>query len=568
MSALCTHATLAAANGGACPICDAQRAAGKSKAKPGRPPPTSPVASRPPGPGSLGARPPIDPALARKRLAELRAVNCRERLADFVRHGWHVLHPGVTLAWNWHLDAICDHVQALIAELFRARRNPKHEQSTQNAVINIPPRQLKTEILQIFLPAWVWIEDPSISVRCVSGNSRVVNLASQDCRALLGSQWYRDWFKPQWEITDDADAVKLFKNTARGRRHASTTLEKITGEGTDIIVVDDPHDAGDVASDVKRASVIEKWDKAISNRVNDTLRCARIGIMQRLHEEDWSGHVLAQGGWEHLNLPMEFERKRGCRCPSCAAGKTWIGWSDPRTEEGELLHPERWPKAKVEEARTVLGAYGFAGQMQQRPAPADGGMFKRAWFKEFDLGALPRFDDVLVSCDLANSEHAVRKGSNNALLVLGRKGSWRYILDAQIGRWSMTEIQRRITELQATWQKRAGIPTVKVLVEKKAAGNFVISALRTEMHVMGVVEDDEAQKAHNDKIVRANAVVAQVEGGNVMVPKGAPWVEEFLHELCTFPNGAHDDQVDAFTMALNYWRGSVDLARAMMMAKW
>lgn len=560
----CPHAMLAAGNGGTCPVCipktiTVSAAVGEH------------LADRIEKPRKPTSTPFLDPAVARMRLSQLRAVNARERFSEFVKHGWSVLHPGSRLAWNWHLDAICDHAQAMIEDLIAVRRDEHAVQRCKNLVINIPPRQLKTELLQIFLPAWGWLHDPSLSWRCLSGNSKVVNLASQDCRTLIGSAWYREWFKPTWDIEQDTDAVKLFKNTARGRRHASTTLEKITGEGTDVLIVDDPQDAGDANSEALRERVNEKWDKAIESRVNDRMRCVRIGIMQRLHEEDWSGHVLKQPGWDHLCLPMEYEAKdvKGrCKCPSCVFGETFLGWVDPRTTPGELLHATRMPKSELEAARAVLGPYGYAGQMQQRPAPADGGMFKRAWFKDFDPDALPRFDDVIISCDLANSEKAIRKNSNNALLVLGRKGSWRYVLDEEVGRWSMTEIEKRIEALQAKWQKLAKISTVKVLVEKKAAGNFVISALKNEMGVMGVVEDDEAQKAHNDKMVRASAVVPQIEGGNVMIPVGAPWKEDFLHEICVFPNGSKDDRVDALTQALNYWRGSVDLARAMMMAKW
>lgn len=555
----CPHAVLASANGGRCPVCIPKTITVSAKVG-------EHLADRLEKPRAA-----IDPMVARDRLKKLRAANARESLAEFVKHAWIVLHPGVRLAWNWHLDAICQHAQVMIEDLIKARRDEHFEQRAKNLVINIPPRQLKTEVMQIFLPAWGWLHDPSLSWRCLSGNSKVVNLASQDCRALIGSSWYQDWFKPTWQISDDTDAVKLFKNSARGRRMASTTLEKITGEGTDVIIVDDPQDAGDAHSEALRERVIEKWDKAIESRVNDRLRCVRIGIMQRLHEEDWSGHVLKQGGWEHLCLPMEFETKNTpgrCKCPSCAMGKTFLGWTDPRKTEGELLHEVRTPRTELNAARAVLGPYGYAGQMQQRPAPADGGLFKRAWFKEFDLETMPRFDEIVVSCDLANSEHATRSGSNNALLVVARKGSWRYVLDERVGRWSMTEIQRKIAELQSEWQKRTNIGTVKVLVEKKAAGNFVISAMRNEMGIMGVVEDEEAQKAHNDKLVRANAVVAQVEGGNIMVPKGAPWVEEFLHELCVFPNGAKDDRVDAFTQALNYWRSSNAMRIGMGLAKW
>lgn len=521
---LCSHVFIRRKAGGTCPICE-------------------PLTSRS-----------IDPAIAMARLKSIRACNAKERLSDFVRQGWHVLHPTVPLDWNWHLDVLCEHVEAAGYELLRARREPDYKMQVQNLLINIPPRQLKTEVLQIFFPAWLWIHDPSLIIRCLSGNQTVITLAAQACRLLIGSQWYLDSFRVPWTITGDADAVGLCRNTMLGQRLAGTFLADITGTGSDVLLVDDPHDAQSVNSEVMRQRVINKWDLAIGNRVMNTQRCLRVGIMQRLNEGDWSAHVLQQG-WRHLRLPMQFESKVDCKCSDCTTGQTFLGWSDPRSEDGELLHPERWPLDKVEEERVRLGPYGFAGQLQQRPAPIEGGLFKRAWFKEYDPDNLPRFDDVLVSCDLANSEHALKHGSRNSLVVFGKKGNLRYVLDELNGRWSMTDIKRNIILLQEKWQTLAKVRTVRVLVEKKAAGNFVIAALKNEMGVMGVVEDDEAQAAHNDKMVRAQAVEPQVAGGAVMLPKGgASWVEEFLHEVCTFPVGSHDDRVDAMTMALNFWR--------------
>ena len=317
------------------------------------------------------------PALALQRI---QAEKCRRSLAEFVRYGWHVLEATTPLDWNWHIDAVCGHIQAVLEDWMKRQADPTFVQRIQNLLINIPPGTAKSRIVSVMTPAWMWVHCPQWRAIFLSANPRVAMRDSIYCRDVLESDWYRDWFNPQWSLAEDQNAKGLYRNTAGGYRQAMGFKARITGDRADALFVDDPHDAEEVESDIVRESVIDRWDSAIANRVNDLRSSVRIGIMQRLHFDDWSGHVLKTGIWEHLCIPQEFEPKR--------ARTTVIGWNDPRTQEGELLFPKRFTKPILTQELARLGSMGYAGQHQQQPMPSEGGVFKHAWFRYWRQDAI------------------------------------------------------------------------------------------------------------------------------------------------------------------------------------
>lgn len=500
----------------------------------------------------------------RQRIAQ-RALGS---LAEFVRFAWKETDPGVPLKWNWHHQLLCDVLQRMFFEWRDHRFDSTPDLTIQRLLINIPPGTAKSRIISVFFPAWAWLHVPQWRVLCVSMNPKVAARDAIVCRSLIESHWYQGTFQPEWGPSGDVDARDWFLNTAGGERRSFGFTGSVTGLRSDCIICDDPNDPQDAYSETMRASVNDTWDRVISNRLNDLAVGLMIGIQQRVHEDDWSAHVLRQG-WEHLRLPLLYEPPEtvGCVCASCKRGGVLFGdLRDPRTTDGEVLHPSRFSERVIATERGKGSIY-FAGQFQQRPAPADGEVFRTSWFKPIELDKVGTLDDILISCDLANSSHASKTNSNNALVVMGRKGSWRYVLDVELGRWTTREICDRLERLQDDWSKRSK-RIVKVLVEKKAAGPSVIDELQQYRELQGVITDDDAQRAHDSKLARAMAIQPQVEAGNVMIVKGAPWVDAFIHELVVFKGvgDLRDDQVDAFTMALNYWRGSKGAARAMAMA--
>jgi predicted phage terminase large subunit-like protein len=288
---------------------------------------------------------------------------------------------------------------------------------------------------------------------------------------------------------------------------------------------------------------------------------------------DWSGHVLRDPSWRHLCIPMEHEQRSACACADCSAGATVFGWRDPRTVEGEPLHPERFPPDVLAAERVRLGSYGYAGQMQQRPAPAEGGMFRKAWWrfwKPDGVGAdavrpdgcytgparaLPKLERVAISLDATFKDGA--STDYVCALVIGAHKADRFIIDRVKRHMGFVDTLAMMRDL------RTRHPSVtKVLIEDKANGSAIVDVLTKE--IGGVI----AVNPGGSKEARAGAISPQVEAGNVHLPDGAPWVDDFIGELAAFPNGAHDDQVDALSQGLKDMGTLTAADRARALAQW
>lgn len=472
----------------------------------------------------------------RINLAEIDSQIARRSLAKFIRQGWHVLEPTTPLAWNWHIEAIAIHIEAAFEGWAAKQEDPDAYAAYQNLLINIPPGTAKSRIVSVFAPAWAWLRWPSWRGIFLSSNPRVALRDSIYCRDLIESDWYRRSFSPDWRLSPDQNAKGLFRNTAGGFRQAMGISARITGDRADGLFVDDPHDAEEVLSETSRTEVTNRWNDAIANRVNDLRSSIRIGVMQRLHEKDWSGTVLSQGGWEHLCLPMEFEPDR--------RHVTAIGWTDPRTIEGELLFPERFPIHVLEAEKKRLGPYGYAGQHQQRPAPRDGGMFRLADFKTVD--AVPaQFVTMARYWDLAGA--APGKGDWTVGVLMGKcKDGLYWIVDVSRFQKPANERTSQIVAI-AHQDKRNYGGKVRTYVEQppglaKEPTEDTIRALA------GFVA--EADRVNGDKPSRAEPFAAQCRAGNVRM-MSAPWNEPYLAIMCVFNNGVNDDDVDASSGAFN-----------------
>lgn len=455
----------------------------------------------------------------------------RRSLAEFVRQAWHVIEPGTPLIWNWHLDVICDHVQALLEGRLAKR----------NLLINVPPGSMKSTIVSVCAPAWWWLHNPSWRGIFASGNEGVALRDSIRCRDILDSDWYRRLFAPAWGFARDQNAKGHYKNTRAGFRKALSAGAKVTGDRADGIFVDDPLDAAEAFSKPARDSVITWWDSAMANRLSDMRTGTRCVIMQRLHEEDLAGHVLAiePGEWDVLVIRQEFERP-GERDPD--RGPTGLGWVDPRQVEGELFFPERFPADVVEGERRRLASSGFAGQHQQRPTAKEGEIFKRGFVQAFKPADPPDFSRTILSWDTAFKEGEENDFTVCFVLAQGQRGY--YLLDRFKARLSYPDLKLKAQTMGARWSPQA------FLVEDKASGQSLIQDLKRDTSLPVV-----AVKVDRDKQARAWAVTPTWEAGKVFVPEGADWVDDFLEHLYGFPKMAHDDDVDAFTQGVNYLVG-------------
>jgi predicted phage terminase large subunit-like protein len=479
-----------------------------------------------------------------------RAEQCRRRLPVFVREAWPLVEPRPFVD-GWHIGAICEHLEAVSAGEIR------------RLIINVPPRSTKSLTVAVFWPAWEWLSSGEARWLFASYSDRLATKHSVQCRRLVQTRGLRTagadvpWIRrvgyrgllellgEDWELTGDQNLKTVFENTAAGYRIATSVGGTATGDGGDRLVIDDPLKAEDARSALVREGANDWFDETWSTRLNDPVRSAHVLIMQRLHERDLTGHLLEKGGFEHLCLPAEFE-------PS----HPFVWPDDPRVEEGALLDPVRLPATRLAELKRDLGSYGYAGQMQQRPAPADGGTFKRHWWRRWTVAALPPvWERVIASWDMRFSDSQAASTSYVVGQVWGCWAADRYLLGQIRDRLSFTETLRAVQAL-AAWRPDADAK----LVERKANGAAVIDTLRSKVGGLIPIEPE------GGKDVRAAAVEPYVEAGNVYLPDSefipcppdyAPTsVQDFIEEHAAFPNGSHDDQVDATSQAINWLRHS------------
>jgi predicted phage terminase large subunit-like protein len=459
----------------------------------------------------------------RRRRAE-NAESIRQRcrtLAGFVREAWHVLEPSNPYIHGWHVDAICEHLTAITnGEINRL-------------LINVPPGTMKSLLAGVFWPAWEWGPMDRPATRII-GSSYSEDYAKRDNRRMRDLVT-SEWFQSLWPTELVRAGEMAFSNTATGFRQG-IPFSRLTGGRGDRVIIDDPHSVDGAESEAERNATIRTFRESVPTRLNSPEHSAIVVIMQRLHEQDVSGTILSLGlGYEHLMLPMEFEPDRRCG--------TSIGFKDPRSFDGELLFPERFPREVVERDKVPMGAYAVAGQFQQRPTPRSGGMFQRGDFEVVDT--LPaKIRRRVRAWDFAASKAKPGKQPDWTVgLRMAYADGVFYIDDVVRGRWSPSEVERT---LRNTASQDGPAVSIRMPQDPGAAGK---ADAETKVRLLAGYPVT-AKPVTGDKATRARPASAQAEAGNVKLLRG-PWNEAFLDEVCSFPNATFDDQVDAFADALN-----------------
>jgi len=477
--------------------------------------------------------------LALKAPEEVEAALCRASFRYFVKRAWGEIDP-TPLIHSWHVDAIADHLQAL------------YERQIKRLIINVPPGTAKSMLCGVLWPSWVWTREPSWQLLSASYE---VGLATRDAvkaRELMRGEWYTRWFRSAdspfegepWDFADDQDLKQFYKNTRFGLRQALGVGGKGTGYRGHALLIDDPISAKDAHSKVIRDACVKWKDETMSSRFNDKENATELLIMQRLHEEDLTGHLLRKGGWEHLRLPAEFELNHRSKT------KLWGGWEDPRKEEGELLFPKLFPKPVLDQLKKDVGSYGYAGQYQQRPAPAEGGILKREWFgrrwyipgreeplEGFTCRPVPTFPLYAIFVDAAFKDTS--KSDFVAIGVFGIQGPDVYLLKLVWDRLSFSATVQALSDLRAKWPRVSGI-----YIEDKANGPAIIDTLKNKIPGLVPIEPDGGKEA------RVHAAAPFIEAGNFWLPLHATWVDDFITEATTFPKAPHDDAIDCVSYAL------------------
>lgn len=456
----------------------------------------------------------------RRRIAsDFYAIRAKcQRLTGFVREAWHVLEPTAQYSHNWHVDAICEHLEAVTAG------------QINRLLINVPPGSMKSLLVSVLWPAWEWsIGMRSMRYLTTSFAEDSVKRDTRKHRDLIRSEW----FQALWpEVVLTRMGETSFANSDTGTREG-VPFGSLTSKRGDRLIIDDPHSVNTAESDAERATTVRLFREGATNRLNDQEKSAIVVVMQRLHERDISGAILSLGmGYEHLMLPMEYEPGRN--------STTSIGFVDPRRADGELLDPVRFPRSVVEDLKRDMGSYAFAGQYQQRPTPREGGLFKRSWFEI--VGAAPADAKRARAWDLAASTGSNSDWTAGVRVSRDAMGIF-YVEHVERFRGSPAEVERTILSRAAT---DATATAIRLPQDPGQAGKAQAQTLVR----MLAGYDVKASPVTGSKEVRATPAAAQAEAGNVKIVAG-PWNDAFIDELCTFPSGAHDDQVDAFADAVN-----------------
>lgn len=475
---------------------------------------------------------------------EIDRALCRRSLAEFARRAWHVLEPPTQpVIWEWPHDAICEHLEAVSrGEITRL-------------LMNVPPGSMKSLLTNVFWPAWEWGPCNMPFLRII-GVSHKLDLATRDAvkmNRLIKSDWYQARWGDRFQIVKDTE-IK-FETNHFGFR-AAMPVTSVTGERGDRLNFDDPHSVDSAESDAERKSVVRTFQESLSSRLNNPDRSAIVVIMQRLHQEDVSGAILAdtKSEYVHLCLPMEFEPTRRCT--------TRIGFCDPRTEDGELLMPRRFTaKAVTDLKRELHSAFAVAGQLQQRPEPRGGGILKRTSWMTWDAdaaealgvkaGRFPKFDFIVASADTAFTEK--QENDPSALTIWGVFRDARAMPQCMlIYSWSEhKEFNDLVTKFEELCIKYR---VDELWIEAKASGISVAQEIRRRMAGRDFRWSTILLNPGNlDKVARAYAVQGMLDDGMIWAP-ATRWADVAINQCAVFPKGSHDDIVDTVTQALNRLR--------------
>ena len=437
---------------------------------------------------------------------------CSRSLRDFMIRSWHVLEPGNLFVDGWAIGAICEHLQAVT------------DGEINRLLINVPPGMSKSLTTAVIWPAWEWGPRNKPWLRYMSG-SHGLDLATRDCR-LTRRLVTSDWYQERWPIklTSDQNQKTFFENEASGWRRANA-VKSMTGHRGHRVLLDDPNVPSDAFSALDRQTVIREFRETIPTRMIHPSSSALVVIQQRIHEEDVSGFILgADLGYTHLMLPMEFETERRC--------KTFI-FEDPRTFEGELLFPERFPAEVVERDKRVMGGYAAAGQLQQRPAPRAGSMIPWECFEVAQEP--PPVKRTVRYWDTAGKEGG---GCYTAGVKMGVTEDNNYvILDVVRGQWAAPRreaIIRQTAELDGR--------EVHIWIERQGGSSGLEAVQDSIRRLAGYVAKEDLPTG--SKVARAAPFAVAVENGAVTL-LDKPWLADYIEEARLFPGGKYLDQIDA-----------------------
>lgn len=444
---------------------------------------------------------------------------CENDFSFYVEHFLKVIEPETVFEWNWHMNVLCHHCEKV------------YYGEIDNLDINIPPRMLKSLIVSVLFPTWIWTKDPSRKVMGASATNDLAKLFNIKRREIIESPEYQSLWPIR--IKDYMNTINKFENVHNGFMQSVSVGSSIIGQGADISISDDLIEPRKAFSKSVRESTWFWYTNTFYKRVQDPAKAKRININQRLHQQDISGMISENYDFKTLVIPMQkIEKNTGT-----------IHWDDPR-QVGDFIQPSRYGPEEKEKEYKALGIYGWSSQMQQSPVPIGGGIVKQEWIKYYDEA--PEFDKQIITADLAFKGDS--KSDYVCFQAWGKKAEYKYLIGIIRGQWSYLQTKENFIKFCEMFPK-----ATKKYVEDKANGPALISDLKSQ--IVGLTpwpEKSEYKKL--DKIQRLKMCSADYEMGSVLFPKDHNLVEVFVEELLSFTEKGsttgNDDMVDTMTTAL------------------
>jgi predicted phage terminase large subunit-like protein len=499
------------------------------------------------------------------------AEDCENSLYTFVKQAWPHFDPA-DFCGNWHLEDACRHLEAVA----RGHIN--------RLLINVPPRTAKSSIASICFVPWVWAQrhegplmGPKVSFFYASYAESLALEHSLKSRRLIESKWYQRRWGNRFKLVSDRNKVGHFENDKGGYRMASSVEARAAGWGASAIFADDPHLVSEAESDVVREGVIKWWSESMPSRLNDRRTGAMVVIMQRVHEGDVAGYVLAKdSGYVHFCVPM-------CYVPALHIN-AWIGnkietfigddiekvkpedvfWQDPRKEDGALLWPDRYPAREIAKLEKELGPYAFAGQYQQDPAPRGGGIIRAEWWQDYDdeagkefgakSGQYPACEYILASLDTAYTEKEENDPSALSIWGVFRDKNSNPKIVLMICWQERMMIHDLVSKVGGDCKK---FKVDRLIIEDKASGHSVSQELARLFGSFDfgieLVNPRTGFIKSPDKVARLQTVVHLFAEGMIWAPDKT-WATEMIKQCATVPRALHDDLADSMSQALLYLR--------------
>jgi predicted phage terminase large subunit-like protein len=452
---------------------------------------------------------------------------CKQDFFEFVKSFWYVIIKEEP-SYNWHIPFLCKELQEL-SKCIVAR-----DKKLYDLIINIPPGTTKSTIVTIMFPAWLWIIDPTIRIITNSYSSDLSTEHAVKSRDIILSEKYKRLF-PEVVIRRDKSGKESYENTATGARYTTSTGGTITGKHAHVIINDDPLNPKQAASDTQRKEANEHT-KTLSSRKVNKAKTPTITIMQRLHESDVTGYLLSKKseGIRHICLPAESS---GNVMPETLR-ENYIGG---------LLDPDRLSREVLDEALVDLGSRGYAGQYGQSPVADGGNIVKNDWFQYISRADFERLRENEPIVFFGDTAFTDKKDENDPSGFIGtcKIGQSVYITGA-------IKVYKKFPDLirfLPKWVAASGYTNQSTIrIEPKANGISVIDQLRdsTGLNVT------RTPSPNNSKKQRLEVASPTIECGRVYVVIDH-WNEDFIDEICGFPNKAHDEYVDLISYAIDYY---------------